>query len=145
MFTPRINSIIDTEIYLINVLEGREELPASDSKTKQIIKNCEDNIGFLNSIRDMQKLAVWGEEDERVIDDAVYYLEHYNSSKTDRFEKLYVSVVIDKLKSLISQKQWKPSEEQIHAFEQVYDWYNNNFAPSETLTSLYNDLKKPKK
>ena len=49
---------------------------------------------------------------------------------------------INWLKSLKTRTAWKPNEKQIHAFEQVYEWYNNNFAPSETLTSLYNDLKK---
>ena len=48
------------------------------------------------------------------------------------------------LKSLKERCAWKPSDEQMHAFEQVYDWYNNNFAPSETLTLLYNDLEKLK-
>lgn len=44
----------------------------------------------------------------------------------------------------LTKYNWKPSDKQMHAFEQVYDWYNNNFAPSETLTSLYKDLEKLK-
>ena len=56
--------------------------------------------------------------------------------------------LIDWLKSIKDRVQpqnlWKPSEEQMCAFKQVYDWYNNNLTPSETLTSLYNDLKKLK-
>ena len=53
-------------------------------------------------------------DDERVIDDAVYYLELYNSSKHERFEKLYVSVVIDKLKSIkdrIAKQEWSEEDE----------------------------------
>ena len=42
------------------------------------------------------------------------------------------------------QKQWKPNNEQMCAFKQMYDWYNTHFAQSLALNSLYNDLKKLK-
>ena len=65
-------------------------------------------------------------------------------NNTDEFACNGVSKedVIDLLDSLKNSETWQPTEMQLNAFEQVYDWYNNNFAPSETLTSLYNDLKK---
>lgn len=49
-----------------------------------------------------------------------------------------------KLQSLNSQSTWKPSDKQMKAFENVYDWYrdNSNFIPSMPLLNLYTDLKK---
>lgn len=52
---------------------------------------------------------------------------------------------VDKLKErVLPQQQWKPTEEQMKAFENVYDWYrdNSNFVPSMPLHDLYKDLKK---
>ena len=85
-----------------------------------------------------QKPAEWSEEDEWKFSDILALLRggencHYNTPD-----------LFDWLKSLKERCTWKPSDEQMNAFKQVYDWYNNNFAPSETLTSLYNDLKKLK-
>ena len=88
-----------------------------------------------------QKLA-WGEEDERKRKLIIGLLEGWLSTFKETCYAEDCKCGIDWLKSLKERITYKPSEEQIHAFEQVYEWYNNNFAPSETLTSLYNDLKK---
>ena len=53
----------------------------------------------------IEQKPAWSEDDERVIDDAVYYLEHYNSSIQGEFNKQYIWAVINKLRSLKSQKQ----------------------------------------
>jgi len=99
---------------------------------------------------DAQKLAEWSEEDEKkrnlLID--VLNVNHpngyfkVNPANTLNMEAIHTEELVDWLKSLRPQNQWKPSDEQIDAFKQVYDWYNDNFAPSGTLTLLYNDLKK---
>ena len=76
----------------------------------------------------------WSEEDLYKVESALF-----GTYAADVASKL-----LNRLKSIRPQNTWKPSDEQMNALEQVYDWYNNNFAPSETLTSLYNDLKKLK-
>ncbi len=99
-----------------------------------------------------EQKPAWSEEDEYCLDGAIetemYMLDVVNGNQ--KFDvgnesiKEECTKELNWLKSLRPQSHWKPSDEQMHAFEQVYDWYNNFFAPSETLTSLYNDLKKLK-
>ena len=84
----------------------------------------------------------WSDEDERERKRIIGLLEGWLSTFKETCYAEDCKCGIDWLKSLKERITYKPSEEQIHAFEQVYEWYNNNFAPSETLTSLYNDLKK---
>ena len=91
---------------------------------------------------DFEPKQEWSEKDMSKVQRICKYL--------DEAKKYYVDITevrecVNWLKSLedrVWHNSWKPSKEQIHAFEQVYEWYNDNFAPSETLTSLYNDLKK---
>ena len=85
----------------------------------------------------VKQKPAWSKEEEVKINRIVACLENLNVADNDILLK-----DVDWLKSLKERCTWKPSDKQIHAFEQVYDWYNDNFAPSETLTSLYNDLKK---
>lgn len=85
-----------------------------------------------------QKPAEWSEEDEWKFSDILALLRggencHYNTPD-----------LFDWLKSLKERRAWKPSDKQMRTFGQVYDWYNNNFMASETLSSLYDDLKKLK-
>lgn len=101
---------------------------------------------WLKSIKDrVQPKQECSEEDEERIKSIISVLDVQvcwdgaTGKKGNPYQK-----EIDWLKSLRPQNKWKPSDEQMHAFEQVYDWCNNNFASSETLTSLYNDLKKLK-
>lgn len=82
----------------------------------------------------------WSGEDFKRIDYICDFI--WKNRKGDTDEIYQQEQDVKWLKSLKQRIGWKPSKEQIHAFEQVYEWYNNNFAPSETLTSLYNDLKK---
>lgn len=101
----------------------------------------------------IEPTSTWSGDDEKRIerllgwiDTLINYIHHDVTVSLDlRRERMQqVEQFKTWLKSLQLQNTWKPSDEQMHAFEQVYDWYNNNFAPSETLTSLYNDLKKLK-
>lgn len=97
-------------------------------------------IKFLDELKDRaQPREKWCDKDERKLYRLIAFFEK-RLAFTDNDYPEYASW----LKSLRPQNTWKPSDEQMDAFEQVYDWYNNNFAPSETLTSLYNDLKKLK-
>lgn len=100
----------------------------------------EQDVKWLKSLKDCIQLHPkqgWSEEDERLIKTSIGFLADF---VTKGYENAVECIVW--LKSLKNRCTWKPNENQLHAFEQVYDWYNNNFAPSETLTSLYNDLKK---
>lgn len=94
----------------------------------------EQDVKWLKSLKDCIQLHPkqgWGDDDEKMVNDIIAAI-----------DTLYYHGMVNWLKSLKNRCTWKPNENQLHAFEQVYDWYNNNFAPSETLTSLYNDLKK---
>ena len=125
-------------------LEKQGEQNSADSYCQENCKGFQETgkcfaDGECKAKRDAEQNSAWSEEDEKImkqIDSLLYCQCTIHSSM---YEKLH-----NWLKSLEPQPQWKPSDKQMHAFEQVYDWYNNNFATSETLTSLYQDLKKLK-
>ena len=91
--------------------------------------------GLNDAIGKVVLKPAWSEEDEKMLRTIIS-----DGIRGAEFDMLQIGW----LKSLKERYTWKPSDEQIHAFEQVYDWYNDNFAPSETLTSLYEQLKKLK-
>jgi hypothetical protein len=117
---------------IINEFEQCSEWCCSNGLTK------EDCINWLNR----QKYFDWSDEDNENINSLCVLLDQMVSINAIGNE--HSIEYKNWLKSLKDRYIWKPSNEQMHAFEQVYDWYNNNFAPSETLTSLYDDLKKLK-
>lgn len=97
--------------------DPRNVKPATKEQRDTLMKAMAD-AGYTfdfekKELKKIEQKPDWSEEDERVIDDAVYYLEQYNSSKTIQgdFNKQYVSVVIDKLKSLRPQPKQEWSEE----------------------------------
>ena len=99
-------------------------------------------MDWLKSLKNrvQPQIKEWSEEDENL---SYWAIQNLTELKNRFGENYGVSgKCIDWLKSLKGRMTWKPSEEQMQVFEAVYEWYNNNFAPSETLTSLYNDLKK---
>lgn len=101
----------------------------------------EQDVKWLKSLKYLNKCSCQFDEiDKEILRAAVLFVQN----NTDEFACNGVSKedVIDLLDSLTNSETWQPTKMQLNAFEQVYDWYNNNFAPSETLTSLYNDLKK---
>ena len=100
----------------------------------------EQDVKWLKSLKYLNKCShSFDEIDKEILRAAILFVQN----NTDEFACNGVSKedVIDLLDSLKNSETWQPTEMQLNAFEQVYDWYNNNFAPSETLTSLYNDLK----
>ena len=85
-----------------------------------------------------QKSAEWSEEDEKKLEDVLYWFEifcHKNQSKPEMQESL------NWLKSLRPQPHWKPSEEQMDELEKVSSGNTCAFN-YEILRKLYDDLKK---
>lgn len=136
----------DDEQYLLVCKNALSKYQVTDKWDSNIISQWLDNrLGSLKD-RAFPQQQEWSEEEKGNVDIIISRLEvdieYWKSRSKRRIDE--DKRVIDWLKSLRPQNTWKPSKEQMNAFEQVYDWYNNNFAPSETLTSLYNDLKKLK-
>ena len=65
----------------------------------------------------LQSKQDWSEEDEKIINDAIWLIEHY---ATDGHKKLLREQTIDKLKSL-KPNHWKPSEQNIKDLEWCAD------------------------
>ena len=81
-------------------------------------RECTETKDWLNSLKDrVQPKQEWSEEDERIINDAIWLIEHY---ATDGHKKLLREQTIDKLKS-IKPNHWKPSEEQMKWLKDVID------------------------
>ena len=135
--------------FIGNAITANDASEYLESKAIQVI----DAHVWLDGLRDRvqsQPKQEWSEEDEYYLNSCITKIE-IDIQNWEGHGKTMIDVdkeIISWLKSLKErvqpQKTWKPSDEQINAFEQVYDWYNNNFAASETLTSLYQDLKKLK-
>ena len=102
-----------------------------------------EQIDWLKSIKDrVQPKQEWSEEDEHRRTDAIYFLESAEKHYADTSE---IEKTIDWLKSLKDKIHWKPTEEQIHCFKCVIDFYKtkvNDTIVLNLLNSLYNDLKK---
>ena len=120
-----------------------------DGFCKQIAKYMQEEWG--SKLHIQQKDTEWREEDERIrtclIKDQEKALEDVKNDKYGHSEiisdlKEMYRERISWLKSLRPQNRWKPTDEQMEAFRRVYDWYNINFMESETLNSLYEDLKR---
>jgi len=140
-FCPRQYSAWDSNEFIPATKEQRDLLFTKmkeagyewDTENKQLKKISQRMISA-EAKEAMYDRPAWSEEDEKELNSCIEAIEACYKWDT----------MVNWLKSLKERYTWKPSDEQIHAFEQVYDWYNDNFAPSETLTSLYNDLKKLK-
>ena len=81
-----------------------------------------------------EQKPAWSEEDEYVLEDVEEAIINYWHGDTQ-------DILLDWLKSLRPQSQWKPSEEQIKQLGNCIGraWYNG-----DELVGLYNDLKKLK-
>ena len=96
-------------------------------------------------IKKGEKPAAWSEEDEDVINKAESWLDTLCDYLKDSSSECIPDIkdVINKLKSLRPQKQWKPSEEQIKALHDFNLTGNISYAgQGQVLIELYNDLKK---
>ncbi len=142
-------------------LKKIEQKPACSEEDETVLNNLiyalandrirndrDEYISWLKSLKERvqpQNNSITDEELEQAkkdaYNDALDKIE-YHSGEPTFADGWHAAIDCIKKKSFKPNLQWKPSKEQMHAFIQVYVWYNNNFAPSETLTSLYNDLKK---
>ena len=82
----------------------------------------------------------WSDEDYNMIHcctSAIWAADYYSNEDKEKMENW--------LKSLKPQPQWKPTEEQLHCFKCVIDFYKTKVDDTivqSLLDSLYNDLKK---
>ena len=107
-----------------------EQKPA-DEDMKEALRT-EYEKGRADAFAQMQK--EWSEEDKDFMYDTLSNL----TELKDRYGEGYGNVgkCIDWLRNLKERYTWKPSDEQMNAFKQVYDWYNTHFAQSLSLNSL---------
>lgn len=102
---------------------------------------------WLKSIKEkIQPNKEWSGEDERIINDAIWLIEHY---ATDGHKKLLREQTIDKLKSLKPQNRWKPTEKQMEALKFFIDYHQREanaategWEQYKNLKELYNGLQK---
>ena len=94
-----------------------------------------NRVYWVNSHRN--KNIEWSKEDEKIINDAIWLIEHY---ATDGHKKLLREQTIDKLKSL-KPNNWKPSEEQMKVLEEVKKCGALYYNQKQVLESLYEELK----
>ena len=100
----------------------------------------ENEIGWLKSIKDRiipQPKQEWSEEDEGIKETIIEELELVKKSLDEVNYEGY-DKLIDWLKSLRPQPQWKPSDEQMERLKGTI----NSLPHQEVLYSLYQDLKK---
>ena len=105
------------------------EIPQQENKT------CEENSNSLTN-------KAWSEEDERIL---LRLIAHFDWHGDTRFTKEDCQEATNWLKSLRPQPHWKPSDEQMTAFE----YYLENIIDDKgvfghQLVKLYQDLKKLK-
>lgn len=121
-----------------------------DNARKSGKKEIQKDIDWLKSLPErfnLQPKQEWSEEDYNAILIAIDWLQYYRDTFVVTGEtKDEISDCVDRLKSLRPQPHWKPSEEQLKALilarPFVVDDFGENPTLSETLESLYNDLKK---
>lgn len=97
----------------------------------------------------VEQKSSWSEEDEDAIGMAIEALEDLcdvdDSSASFIGHHLSFDEAIQRLKCLKPQPHWKPTEEQIHCFKCVIDFYKtkvNDTIVLNLLNSLYNELVK---
>ena len=105
-------------------------------------KYKDEMLAYLEKQKEQQP-AEWSEEDKRMLDiiltDVNYAHKNYSDSKLTSYDKK-----VSWLKSLRPQLHWKPTEEQMTAFE-IAKKYTSIHTSDEwllnTLESIFNDLK----
>ena len=131
-----------------DALEKQGEQKPYDQRKE--CKDCQFNYaseckGYCALKRDEQKPADWSEEDETRLTNIIIMLKE---GASHHFIKDDITKAVDWLKSLRPQNHWKPTEEQVEAFEHFVrsigesgyaSPYENN---TKLLYSLLNDLEK---
>ena len=85
------------------------------------------------------KPAEWSEKDERKIVELKTFIAKCNGFNKENRKKAF-----DMIDALRPQPQWKPTEEQMEAFECAERWYSDNMGCNIFLYQLLCDLKRLK-
>ena len=136
---------------LINRVNPKQEWSEEDEKklnttiaylldVEDFPLNAKKCINWLKELKSRVQLK-WGlsEKEEKMLDEIHEFFDKrkFPSLKHDMDD--YAKLI----ESIKERYAWRPSIEQMKAFENVYDWYrdNSNFVPSMPLHNLYIDLK----
>lgn len=126
----------DDELYLEDAIHAAKEL---------YYANCggDELVDWLKSLKDRvqpQPQNEWSEEDERMHKASIracqYMVENFENSTWDYED------AIEWLKSLKPQPQWKPSDEQLNALDEVYKTHGANNVCRRIIFNLLEQLKK---
>ena len=133
---------------------GEEEMKVLDSiiddykKANKSFCGYAGKIVLLNAIRngeyDLSK-HVWGDEDDKTIDEAVECIERYAEYVQGGFSKQHVLDLARRVDSLLRpQPHWKPSEEQMKALNEIINTLavSRNPHESDYLFNMLNGLQK---
>jgi len=108
-------------------------------------------VDWFNSLKDrVQPKQEWSEEDKVMLDEIIDYMKpmpiFFESTKGKsgkEYTKEFIIQATNWLKSLRPQNHWKPSKEQMEAFEEAVKPKLSGFGWDETpIGTLYNDLMK---
>lgn len=131
---------------------SEEEMKVLDSiiddyeKAAKSFCGYDGKIGLLKAIRDgeynLPNPAEWSEEDEKILDSLIrlYSIEYSEYVCPWANGDITYGDVVNFLKSL--RPSWKPSEEQMEAFETAERWYSDNMGCNPALYQLLCGLKK---
>ena len=129
----RINEIIET----LNIVQANRVRTQRMHYNKATI---DKNIDWLESLKNrVQPKQEWSKEDEEMWLDAIKYLELFDAQGIHGDKAV---PCINWLKSLRSQKQWKPSDEQIDVLDKVIRNPHLSTAEYNGLIALKEQLKK---
>lgn len=110
-------------------------------------KDIKDNLTWLESLKSRaqsQPKSEWGEEDEEMFEDICSNTE-FAITKRPSLSKELGEEQLRWLKSFKERCTWKPSDEQMEAFEQALHLFVfPNMKRKEAFEALFNDLKKLK-
>ena len=141
---------VDKNVYVVNGIVLAQKKDKSGQFKGYIL--CKDhtltpdeyeryiNISDINS-QSHWKPSAWSEEDKQYLLVCKNALYRYQSS--DQWDAgIIIRWLENKLKSLIPQSYWKPSEEQMEALEIVCEWFDiASPSKKDIIKSLVDDLK----
>lgn len=134
--------------FLINTLQNKTAFQPATKEQREVLMKAMADAGYVfdfknKELKKIESSTAWSEEDEAYKEFAISAVEDYYDENNPLRKD-----ILDWLKSLKPQKQWKPSEEQVKAFEHFVrsigesgyaSPYENN---TKLLYSLLGQLKK---
>jgi len=125
----------------------KEQKPADSEEKFESIDNAfrrGREVGFHEGVESVKQPAEWSKEDKKIYNRLVKHYEYlttYCITTADRH--IEIREELNFLKSLRPQPHWKPSEEEVNAFENLLKGeFPNKIFPGATLANLLNKLKK---